>query len=225
MLELDDFDVGRVGHVERRDDARQPAQVVGVVGDHERVVARVHVDGVVRRNQRAQHRQQAVGRLVVQAKDLRDDLVARGRAGAADGGVDGAGLQLGVGLGHHFVQAVGFHHREALQAQRGGELVEGGGRCQRAVGDQVHGALDARIDHHVAPRDHGHGAGHGLDVGGGKVERDRFAAPRGVAGLRVGGRQHRHERRRDQQAHRERDEAGAGAGRGQRLLHGRINPG
>ena len=36
-------------HVERRDDARQPPQVVGVVGDHQRVVARVDVDRVVRR--------------------------------------------------------------------------------------------------------------------------------------------------------------------------------
>ena len=35
-------------------------------------------------------------------------------------------MQLGVGLGHHLVQACSLHHRKALQPQRGQELLEGG---------------------------------------------------------------------------------------------------
>ena len=49
-------------HVQRRDDLAEPLQVVGVVGDDQRVVARVGVDRVVRADQRPQHRHQVVRR-------------------------------------------------------------------------------------------------------------------------------------------------------------------
>jgi len=38
---------------------------------------------------------------------------------------DGAGLQLGVGLGHDLVQATDLDHREAQAAQRGEEVQVG----------------------------------------------------------------------------------------------------
>ena len=77
-----DLDIGGVGHVQRRDDAAQALQVVGVVGDHQRVVAGVDVDRVVGADQRPQDRHQVVGGLVVQPEDLRDDLAAADRRAA-----------------------------------------------------------------------------------------------------------------------------------------------
>ena len=45
-----------LGHVDRFDDLGDAADVLGVVGDHQRVVARVGRYGVVGRHQRADHR-------------------------------------------------------------------------------------------------------------------------------------------------------------------------
>ena len=97
-------------------------QVVGVVGDHQRVVAGVDVDRVVGADQRAQDGHQVGGGLVVQPEDLRDDLAA---GGARRPDRHRAALQLGVGFGHHLEQAARLHHCEARQAQRRQELVVG----------------------------------------------------------------------------------------------------
>ena len=176
VLERNHLHIAGVGHIHGRHDARQALQVVGVVGDHQRVVAGVHVDGVVGADERAQHRHQ-IGRILeVELEDLRDDLPAAGRAArVALHHAHAAALQLGVGLGHHLVQAGCLHHREALQPQRGQELLERGGGRHGALGHQVELAFHARVHHHVAASDGGHGAGHGLDLGVGKVERDGFA--------------------------------------------------
>ena len=122
MLELNDFYVTGVGHIERRDDARQALQVVGVVGDDDGVVAGVDVDGVVGADERAQHGHQVVGLLKVEFEDVRHDLAAA-RAGAGLFNLlHIAALQLGIGLGHDFVEALGLDHRKALQTQRSQEL-------------------------------------------------------------------------------------------------------
>ena len=175
VLERDYLDIAGIGDIHGRHDARQALQVVGIVGDHQRVVAGVHVDGVVGADQRAQHRHQ-VGRVfVVELEDLRDDLPAAGTRGAAARHAHAAALQLGVGLGHHLVQAGGLDHREALQTQRRQKLLEGGRWRHGAFGDQGELAFDARVHHHVAAGDGGHGAGHGFDLGVGEVERDGLA--------------------------------------------------
>ena len=81
----DDFDVGGARGVERGDDLADALQVVGVVGDDQRVVARVGVDRVVGADQGPQHRHQVVRVLVVELEDLRQHLVAaRARAGRLD---------------------------------------------------------------------------------------------------------------------------------------------
>jgi hypothetical protein len=148
------------------------------------LVPGTHVDGVVRADQRAQHGHQVGGALVVEAVDLRHDLPARRAAGAALGHAHAAALQLGVGLGHHLVQAAGLHHRKALQAQRRQELVKRLGRRHGVFGDEVDLPAHARVHHHVAPGDGGHGARHGLDLGVGEVQRHRLAgAHAGGAGL------------------------------------------
>ena len=104
------------GLVERGDDLADALQVVGVVGDDQRVAAGVGVDRVVGADQRPQHGHQVVRVLVAQREDLRDDLVAAQRRHVADR--HRAGLQLGVGLGHHLQQAAALDHREAQPAQR-----------------------------------------------------------------------------------------------------------
>ena len=167
VLEGHHLHPGGVGHVQRGDDAPDALQVVPVVGDDQRVGAGVDVDGVVGADQRAQHRHQVVGVLVRQAKDLRLDLPA-----APDGaGRHAAGLQLGLGLGQHQRQAVLLDQRKALDAQLRREQrqrLRGRHRHRAAERD---GALDARIDHHVAPAERGHGARHGVDLGVDEVQR------------------------------------------------------
>ena len=104
MLERQHFNISGIGHIHGGNDAPDATQVVGVIGDHQRVVAGVHIDGVVGTDQRAQHGDQVVGRFVVETKNLGHHLVANGaaRAGFMEG--DCGGLQFGIGLGHHLVQ-------------------------------------------------------------------------------------------------------------------------
>ena len=187
VAQRDHFHIAGVGDIHGRHDARQALQVVRVIGDHQRVVAGVHVDGVVGADQRAQHGHQIGGVFKVELEDLGDDLTATGRAArAALHHAHAAALQLGVGLGHHLVQACSLHHRKALQPQRGQELLEGGGGRHGAFGDQVELALHARVDHHVAARDGGHGAGHGFDLGVGEVQGDGLAGAH-AAGAGING--------------------------------------
>ena len=108
VLEHNHLDVAGVGHVQCRDDAAQALQVVGVVGDDQRVVAGVDVDGVVGADQRAQHRHQVIGVFKIEFEDVRHHLTGGCRCrrwGAAGVGHFGhaAALQFGLGLGHHFI--------------------------------------------------------------------------------------------------------------------------
>ena len=182
VLQRNHLHIGGPGHVQRGDDAAQALQVVGVVGDDQRVVAGVDVDGVVRPDERAQHRHQVVGRLVVEPENLCHHLVGGGQCRHGSG-VDHRALQLGVGLGHDFVQPAGVHQRKALQPQHGGKLVECRRRRHRAFGGEVDGAFDTRVHHHVAPADGGHGAGHSFNFGPHKVEHHRFAGAPGGLGV------------------------------------------
>ncbi len=75
VLQRNHFHVGGAGHVERADDAPEALQIAGIVGDDQRVVAGVDVDGVVGADQRTQDGHQMVGGLVVEAENLRHDLV------------------------------------------------------------------------------------------------------------------------------------------------------
>jgi hypothetical protein len=172
--------VGRVGHVQCGNDAGEALQVVRVIGDHQRVVAGIDVDGVVGADQRAQDGHQVAGRLVVQPENLGDDLVARHRGA----GGHGSALQLGIGFGHELEQATRFHHREARQAQCRQELVVGHRRRDRPVGAEIDRALDPRIDHDVAPGDGRHGARHRLDIGIDEVQGDGFARSLGMGDAR-----------------------------------------
>ena len=122
MLELNHFHITRVGHIQRGDDAGHALQVVGVVGDDDGVVAGVDVDGVVGADERAQHGHQVVGLLKVELEDVRDDLAAARATIAFLNFLHIAALQLGIGLGHDFVEALGLDHGKALQTQRGQKL-------------------------------------------------------------------------------------------------------
>ena len=183
MLQRNDLQVGCVGHVQRLHDARNAAQVVGVVSDHQRVVARVDVDDVVGRDQRAQHWHQVAGIFVRDLEDLGLNLAGGDRALVAVVHRHRSALQLGVRLRHHLVQAIYLHHGKTLHAQGGEEQVVGARWRGRAVGHQGHGALDSGVHHHIAAGDRGHGAGYGLDLGVVEVQGDRLGAL-GCIGLR-----------------------------------------
>ena len=76
MLKPNNFNPCGIGHIKRCNDGGQALQVIGIVGNDQRVVARVGINGVVRADQGAQHRHQVVSRLVVQPKNLRENLAA-----------------------------------------------------------------------------------------------------------------------------------------------------
>jgi hypothetical protein len=172
VLQRHDLHVGARRQVERRDDLAQAREVLGVVGDDQRVAARVGVDGVVGADQRPQHGHEVVRVFVAQREDLRDDLVAALRH-LAD--AHGTGLQLGVGLGHHLQQARGLHHRKAQAAQRRQEAGVGLAHALRLLAVDGDVALDAGVDHD-GPFDHRReGTRHGLDVGVDEVHRHRRA--------------------------------------------------
>ena len=116
MLEWKNLQIRGVAHIQRSNDFGHALQVVGVVGDHERVVARIHVDRVVGADQGAQHGDEIVGILMIQAKNLREDLISPGAHFAR---THRTTLQLGLGLGHDLVNPSGLHHGKALQAQCG----------------------------------------------------------------------------------------------------------
>ena len=127
--------------IERRDDPVEPLQVVGVVGDDERVAVRVGGDRVVRRDQRAQHVDELRRRLVLERDHLRHQPVAAGADGPAG---HRAALLLRVGLGHDLDDAVAFDGGEALQPQRREQRRVDEAPRHRARRDDVDRALDLR---------------------------------------------------------------------------------
>ena len=166
MFQRHDLDAGARGLVERGNDLGDALQIGRIVGDDQRIAADVGVDGVVGADQRPQHRHQIVGILVAQREDPRDDLVAAD-ALAGDRVVDrdGAGLQLGVGLGHELEQPVAVHHRETQSAQRRQVAAVGVAHALRLLAVHGDGAAHPRVDQDRAV-DHGReGTRHGLDVG------------------------------------------------------------
>ena len=125
MAQRQYFYIGSVGDIGAGNDARDALQVVRVVGDDQRVIAGVDVDGVVGADQRAQHRHQIAGVFVVELEDLRDDATAAMIAAAHGHFI---GLQFGIGFGDDLEQTCRLHHRKALHAQRGQILLVGRGR-------------------------------------------------------------------------------------------------
>ena len=94
------------------------------------------------------------------------------RTGVADR--DGAGLQLGVGLGHDLEEAADLDHGEAEAAQRGEEVEVGLARRQRLLAVERDRAAHARVDDELLAQDRRHRARHALDLGVDEVERDRL---------------------------------------------------
>ena len=174
------------GHraVEGGDDAGKPLQIRGVIGDDQRIVVGVGDDGVVRCNQRAQHRHQIARRLISQPKDLGDDLLTARRWTAP--GIDRPRLQLGVGLGHHPRDRPGLDDGKTLQSQRRLQQFVGGLRGHRTRGLEGDLAAHTRIDNEGPVQQMTEGTDHRVDIGILEIERDRLR----TAGLDIGRRHH-----------------------------------
>ena len=174
VLQVQHGDVAlrRVDGVDHR---RQPAQVLGVVGDHQGVVSGERGDGVVGRDQRAHHVDHVRRRLVAQREDLGHQAVATCAPCALAVAHHRDAVQLGVGLGHQLGHARLLDRRVALQAQRREQDLVGQLGRHRGVGDEVDLALDARVDEEVAPRDAPDCLDHRVDLGVLEVERHRLA--------------------------------------------------
>ncbi len=178
--------------VQRRDDPVDPLQIVGIVGDDERVAARVGSDRVVRRDQRPQHVDELLGRFVPELDDLRHQPIAA--AGERPLG-DGTALLLGVDFRDDLHDSVAFDGREPQQPQRRKQR-----RVDEAPGDglgrhDVDRALHPRIDHEVAAGDLGDRPDDGFDVGVDEVERHRLLGRMGERGECGGQRQPEHPER------------------------------
>ncbi|KGC82616.1 general Secretory Pathway D, type II secretion system domain protein [Burkholderia mallei] len=177
ILERHDGDLRARRAVDARDDLRDPAHVVRVIGDDDRVVGRIRGDRVVRRDQRAQHRKQVVRRFVAQLEHLRDHLVAAHLRRVAD--VGRHALQLRVGFRHDLQDAVILDEREALHTQRGLQRLQRLIFGHRTLGDEVQLPLDARIDDDRLARRGADRLGDLIDVRIDEIERDLS-----VSGLR-----------------------------------------
>ncbi len=144
-------------------------QVVGVVGDDERVAARIGGDRVVRRDQRPQHVDELRRRLVLERDDLGDEPIAAGRDRPHR---DRAALLLGVGLGHDLHHAVAFDDGESLQPQRREQRGVDEALRHRPRRNDVDAALDPRIDQEIASGDLGDRLDDRFDVRVDEIERD-----------------------------------------------------
>ena len=155
--------------VERRDDLVDAPQVVGVIGDDQRIRSCVGGDAVVRGYQRTQHVDQLQRRFVAQRNDLCHEAVP---AAADRTARHLRSLNLGVGFHDELGHAVALDRRDALQAQR---------RQERRINefprhgprrDDVDRALDLRVEDEVAAGDLRGRLDHGVDIGVDEVQRD-----------------------------------------------------
>ena len=139
--------------VERRDDPLDAAQVVGVVGDDERVAAGKRGDRVVRRDQRAQHVDELRGGLVAQRDHLRDQPVAaRGDRAARTGPPCILASASGTIL---TTPSLSTAAKPCMPQRRQQRRIDERSR-HRPRRDDVDRALDPRIDDEVAAGDLGH---------------------------------------------------------------------
>ena len=171
ILEGNDFNASGVGHIECGNDACQTLQVVGVIGNDQGIGAGVHIEGVVGADEGAQNRYQIVGTLMVQLKNLCNDLTIRGRHRACR---HAATLQLGICLRNHQIQTCRLDQRKTLRAQLGCKQSERLRRGHRHIAGQGDGALDPGVDHYIVARQGGQGFGHCVNLGIDEVQCDGF---------------------------------------------------
>ena len=162
--------------VERRDDAIDALQVVGVIGDDDRVVRDVRRDRDVRRNQRPQHGHELRGGFIAQRDDLGDDALAARRHRAA---LHRSCLRLRVRFGDDLDDAIGFDRRVPLHPQRRQQRRVDQRLRYRARGRDVDRPLDARVDEEIASGDFANGLHHRVDVRVDEIQRDRIRVLRG----------------------------------------------
>jgi len=142
VLDLHHVGVDRARGVDGLDQLGDASEVLGVIGDDDGVVAGVGIDRVVRRHDRAQHRNQVHRVFVLQAKGTRQHAVAGGFVRA----VDRPAEQFRIGFRHHLGDAADIDHAETLHAQRREQHVVGLACRHLTFRDQRQAALDPRVD-------------------------------------------------------------------------------
>ncbi|KXW58443.1 hypothetical protein FEMY_10530 [Ferrovum myxofaciens] len=78
MMQGNDLGLSHLRHIEGIDQLGDTPQIFSIVRHHQRIIGRIGGDGVIRRNQGTQHRQQIVGRFITQMKNPRHHLTAPG---------------------------------------------------------------------------------------------------------------------------------------------------
>ena len=174
VAQLDRGELRRLRLVDGGDHLAQALQVRRVVGDHDAVRRRERVDHVVGRDERPQRLHDRLRRLVRELEHLGHHLVAARAPGVARPGVE---LRVRLGDDVH-VAEVAAHRREPLHAQAGEQDREHHVPRHRPRRDDVHRALDARIDQEVAAGHLRHRLHHRVDVGVDEVERHRVVGRR-----------------------------------------------
>ena len=168
---MNHFHACGIGHIERRDDACQALQVVGVIGNDQSIGAWVHIDRVVGADQGPENGHQVVGILMVQLKNLCDDLPVRGRYRARRYTTT---LQFGIGFWHHQIKSGRLHQGIALCAQLRGKQTQRLRGCHWNGAGECDGAFHSRVDHHVVSRQRGQSFGHSINVSVGEIQGHRF---------------------------------------------------
>ena len=168
---MNHFHARGIGHIECRYDACQALQVVGVIGNDQGIGAWVHIDRVVGADQGPENGDQVVGILMVQLKNLCDDLTVGGGHCTCR---DTATLQLGIGFWYHQIKSGRLHQGIALCAQLRGKQTQCLRGCHGHGAGECDGAFHSRVDHHVVPRQRGQSFGHSINVSVGEIQGHRF---------------------------------------------------
>ncbi|MNM89532.1 hypothetical protein D3C81_1017640 [compost metagenome] len=174
VLDLHHIGVDRARRIYARNQLRNAGQVLGVIGDDDGVIARIGIDRVVRRNDRAQHRNQVHRVFVLQTKCAREHAVT----GRFVGAVNRPAKQLRIRLRHHLRHTANIDHAKTLHAQRRQQHVVRLPRRHLTFRDQRQRALDPRIDEKLLPGGTRQRAHHRLNIRVDKIQRYRLITQR-----------------------------------------------
>jgi hypothetical protein len=178
--ERNDSDIVAHRLVDLVHDAHHPADVVGVIGDDQRVGLVVGGELTGRRHERTQQRNHLGGRGVLHNQHMGHHAFAAVRLALQVH----IGIGFGIGCGDDLGDTDTFDGREALRLEGGQKDLIGRAGRDRARGNDGDLSLDARIEQKIAPGHLSHCLYHTLDFSRLEVQQHFTGFERGCLGGR-----------------------------------------